>query len=88
MTPLVRYYDDGFRHGYIWKRGRSKLHVLNIEDGSTLTLNREDERQMVPVDSKYVGERHARHVRKRLKQIGRKPTQAQREALRVLSQER
>ncbi len=42
MTPLVRYYDDGFRHGYIWKRGRSKLHVLYIEDGNTLTLNREE----------------------------------------------
>ena len=87
MTPLVRYYDDGFRHGYIWKRGRARLHVLKIEDGSTLSLDREDERQMVSVDSRYVGEHHARHVRKRLRLIGRKPSQAQREALRALSQE-
>ena len=87
-SPMIitRYFDDGFRYGYIWKRGPVWLHILSVETGDTLKLPVGDERYMKDVMSALTGKTNARLIRREHKRRGHDLTQDLKAALKQLEE--
>jgi hypothetical protein len=84
---ITRYYDQGWRYGYMFKRGPSWLHIISTETGDTLKLPATDERFMKTERAAHSPRKYAKDIRRRLRLMNRNLTKTQKEALTILNGE-